>query len=152
MLMQACSVWRIPVRTLMDVSSLLLVLLHLILVRCHCTHTKHTNIRYNTIQCNTIQYNTIRYDTIQYDTSAHLSPYALHKYSNNNFLYFSLLFTPHTHTHTHTHTNSISDGKHTVFGQVLDDASMLTVRKCEAVPVNGSVPRLPLTITQCGEL
>ncbi|OEU16640.1 cyclophilin type peptidyl-prolyl cis-trans isomerase [Fragilariopsis cylindrus CCMP1102] len=44
------------------------------------------------------------------------------------------------------------DGKHTVFGQVLDDASMLTVRKCEAVPVNGSVPRLPLTITQCGEL
>ena len=44
------------------------------------------------------------------------------------------------------------DGKHTVFGRVLDDASMLTVRKCEAVPVNGSTPRLPLTITQCGEL
>ena len=48
----------------------------------------------------TIQYNTIQYITIRYDTSAHLSPYALHKYSNNNFLYFSLLFTPH-HTHTH---------------------------------------------------
>lgn len=44
------------------------------------------------------------------------------------------------------------DGKHTVFGRVLDDESMLTVRKCEAVPVNGSTPRLPLTITQCGEL
>jgi cyclophilin family peptidyl-prolyl cis-trans isomerase len=44
------------------------------------------------------------------------------------------------------------DGKHTVFGRVLDDASMLTVRKCEAVPVSGSTPRLPLTITQCGEL
>lgn len=44
------------------------------------------------------------------------------------------------------------DGKHTVFGQVLDEASMLTVKKCEAVPVNGTTPRLPLIITQCGEL
>ena len=46
------------------------------------------------------------------------------------------------------------DGKHTVFGRVLphDDESMLTVRKCEAVPVNGTTPRLPLTIVQCGEL
>mmetsp|Transcript_8625 Transcript_8625/g.18621 ORF Transcript_8625/g.18621 Transcript_8625/m.18621 type:complete len:190 (+) Transcript_8625:52-621(+) len=44
------------------------------------------------------------------------------------------------------------DGKHTVFGRVLDDTSMLTVRKCEAVPVNGTAPRLPLIISQCGEL
>lgn len=44
------------------------------------------------------------------------------------------------------------DGKHCVFGQVLDGASMLTVRKCEAVPVNGTTPRLPLRIIQCGEL
>jgi hypothetical protein len=117
--MQACSVWRIPVRILMDVSSLLLVLLHLILVRCRL------------------------YIHIRHDRT--LKSICL--YSNTNFFSFSFIF----HAHTHTHTTR-SDGKHTVFGQVLDDASMLTVRKCEAVPVNGSVPRLPLTITQCGEL
>jgi peptidyl-prolyl isomerase H (cyclophilin H) len=44
------------------------------------------------------------------------------------------------------------DGKHVVFGKVLDVASMLTVRKCEAVPVNGTTPRIPLKILQCGEL
>jgi peptidyl-prolyl isomerase H (cyclophilin H) len=44
------------------------------------------------------------------------------------------------------------DGKHVVFGQVLDADSMLTVRKCEAAPVNGSEPRLPIRIVQCGEL
>ena len=44
------------------------------------------------------------------------------------------------------------DGKHCVFGRVLDAASMLTVRKCEAVPVHGDKPRLPLQIVQCGEL
>ena len=44
------------------------------------------------------------------------------------------------------------DNKHVVFGQVLDDASMLTVRKCEAVPVNGTAPRIPISIIQCGEL
>lgn len=48
------------------------------------------------------------------------------------------------------------DGKHVVFGQVLDDGdSMLTVRKCEAVPVMSGGkgnPRIPLRIVQCGEL
>ena len=44
------------------------------------------------------------------------------------------------------------DEKHVVFGQVLDAASMLTVRRCEAVPVNGTTPRLPLRVTECGEL
>ena len=47
------------------------------------------------------------------------------------------------------------DGKHVVFGKVLDDVSMLTVRKCEAVPVMGGgkgKPRIPLRIVQCGEL
>lgn len=46
------------------------------------------------------------------------------------------------------------DGKHCVFGQVLDDASMLVVRKCEAVPVSGSKgkPRLTLRIAESGEL
>lgn len=32
------------------------------------------------------------------------------------------------------------DGKHVVFGKVLDAPSMLTVRKCEAVPVHGDKP------------
>eukprot|EP00977_Amphora_coffeiformis_P014622 scaffold4133_cov146-Amphora_coffeaeformis.AAC.6 len=46
------------------------------------------------------------------------------------------------------------DGKHVVFGKVLDAMSMLTVRKCEAVPVNGSTPRMPLrntaiTVSSC---
>ena len=44
------------------------------------------------------------------------------------------------------------DGKHVVFGKVLDEDSMLVVRKCEAVPVNGTEPRIPLRIVQCGEL
>ena len=45
------------------------------------------------------------------------------------------------------------DGKHVIFGHVLDDASMLTVRKCEAVPVSGgNRPRIPLRIAECGEL
>lgn len=44
------------------------------------------------------------------------------------------------------------DGKHVVFGQVLDGNSMLTVRKCEAAPVNGTQPRIPIRIVQCGEL
>jgi peptidyl-prolyl isomerase H (cyclophilin H) len=44
------------------------------------------------------------------------------------------------------------DRKHVVFGQVLDANSMLTLRKCEAVPVNGTTPRIPLKILQCGEL
>lgn len=44
------------------------------------------------------------------------------------------------------------DGKHVVFGQVLDAPSMLTVRKCEAVPVTDTKPRMPIRIVQCGEL
>jgi len=44
------------------------------------------------------------------------------------------------------------DGKHVVFGKVLDAPSMLTVHKCEAAPVDGSKPRVPIRIVQCGEL
>jgi peptidyl-prolyl isomerase H (cyclophilin H) len=44
------------------------------------------------------------------------------------------------------------DGKHVVFGKVLDAPSMLTVRKCEAVPVTGTKPRMPIRIVSCGEL
>lgn len=44
------------------------------------------------------------------------------------------------------------DNKHVVFGKVLDAPSMLTVRKCEAVPVTDTKPRMPIRIVQCGEL
>lgn len=44
------------------------------------------------------------------------------------------------------------DGKHCVFGKVLDPASMLTVRKIENTPVSGTEPRLPIRIVECGEL
>jgi peptidyl-prolyl isomerase H (cyclophilin H) len=44
------------------------------------------------------------------------------------------------------------DGKHVVFGQVLDAESMMTVRKCEAAPVDNSKPRIPIRIVECGEL
>lgn len=43
------------------------------------------------------------------------------------------------------------DGKHVVFGEVLD--GMLVVRKLESVPTGkNNRPRLDLEITQCGEL
>jgi peptidyl-prolyl isomerase H (cyclophilin H) len=47
------------------------------------------------------------------------------------------------------------DGKHVIFGKVLDDGeSMMTVKKMEAVPTKGGAnqPRVPLRIVQCGEL
>lgn len=44
------------------------------------------------------------------------------------------------------------DGKHCVFGKVLDAPSMLTVRKIENVPVTSSKPSLAVKIVQCGEL
>ena len=40
------------------------------------------------------------------------------------------------------------DGKHVVFGKVLDQSSMLTVRKIE----NTDVKRLKVTVAECGEL
>lgn len=45
------------------------------------------------------------------------------------------------------------DGKHVVFGKVLDSASLLTVRKIENVSTDAkSVPKLPVVVEQCGEL
>lgn len=45
------------------------------------------------------------------------------------------------------------DGKHTVFGKVLDQASIAIVRKIEntAVGPNGR-PKVPVVIDECGEL
>ncbi len=45
------------------------------------------------------------------------------------------------------------DGKHVVFGKVIDEESMLVVRKIENIPVNvGDKPKFPVVIDQCGEL
>lgn len=45
------------------------------------------------------------------------------------------------------------DGKHVVFGKVIDSASMMTVRKIEKTPVGAhSKPKIPVIISQCGEL
>lgn len=45
------------------------------------------------------------------------------------------------------------DGKHVVFGKLLDPASLLLLRKMESVPVGASSkPKLSVTITECGEL
>ena len=45
------------------------------------------------------------------------------------------------------------DGKHVVFGKVLDASSMMVVHKIEHVSTNAdSKPALPIIIAQCGEL
>lgn len=44
------------------------------------------------------------------------------------------------------------DGKHCVFGKVLDEESMFTVRKIENAPVQGTEPRIPIRVVECGEL
>eukprot|EP01038_Epipyxis_sp_PR26KG_P016395 gene16395-22350_t len=45
------------------------------------------------------------------------------------------------------------DDKHVVFGKVIDEESMLVVRKIENVPTGGqNKPKLPVTIEQSGEL
>jgi peptidyl-prolyl isomerase H (cyclophilin H) len=88
----------------------------------------------------------------------HLGKIMEHGTMGVEFLYISLIlstilyFFSFLNFHYHFCFLLFVDGKHTVFGKVLDDMSMLTVRKCEAVPVSGSTPRIPLRITQCGEL
>ena len=45
------------------------------------------------------------------------------------------------------------DGKHVIFGRVLDRASMQTVRMIEGVPVGaGHRPSLEIRVAECGEL
>ncbi len=45
------------------------------------------------------------------------------------------------------------DGKHVVFGKVIDSASMTTVRKIEKAAVGAqSKPKIPIVISECGEL
>ena len=45
------------------------------------------------------------------------------------------------------------DGKHVVFGKLLDEESLLVVRKIENIPVGANnKPNLPVVIEQSGEL
>eukprot|EP00622_Pseudochattonella_farcimen_P007922 FR744046.1.p1 GENE.FR744046.1~~FR744046.1.p1 ORF type:complete len:188 (+),score=26.02 FR744046.1:168-731(+) len=46
------------------------------------------------------------------------------------------------------------DGKHVVFGKVLDAPSLMVLRKCENVQVEpkSNKPKLPVVVAQCGEL
>ena len=45
------------------------------------------------------------------------------------------------------------DGQHVVFGRVIDNPSLLTVRKLENVSVGAnSKPKLDCVISECGEL
>ncbi|KDO34419.1 peptidyl-prolyl cis-trans isomerase H [Saprolegnia parasitica CBS 223.65] len=45
------------------------------------------------------------------------------------------------------------DGKHVVFGKLLDPASLLVMRKIESVQTGAAnKPKTPVTITECGEL
>ena len=45
------------------------------------------------------------------------------------------------------------DGKHVVFGQVMDGASLLTIRKIENIPVDAEgKPKQDIIIVECGEL
>lgn len=46
------------------------------------------------------------------------------------------------------------DGKHVVFGKVIDTASMMTVRKIEKTPIEktNSKPKVSVVISECGEL
>ena len=46
------------------------------------------------------------------------------------------------------------DGKHVVFGKVLDGPSLLTLRKIENVSTDltSNKPKLPVVIAECGEL
>jgi len=45
------------------------------------------------------------------------------------------------------------DGKHVVFGKLLDPASLLTMRKIENVSCGANnKPRLPVMVAECGEL
>jgi peptidyl-prolyl isomerase H (cyclophilin H) len=45
------------------------------------------------------------------------------------------------------------DGKHVVFGKTLDASSLLVLRRIENVPTGQlNKPKLPVVVTQCGEL
>lgn len=44
-------------------------------------------------------------------------------------------------------------GKHVVFGKVIDEDSLLVVRKIENIPVaTANKPKIPVTVDECGEL
>jgi peptidyl-prolyl isomerase H (cyclophilin H) len=102
-------------------------------------------------------------DFLNHDGTGQMSIYSTATFADENFLH------PHSQpgmlssANSGPNTNGCQffittgkadwlDGKHCVFGKVLDAASMLTVRKIENTPVNGTEPRLPIRIVECGEL
>lgn len=44
------------------------------------------------------------------------------------------------------------NGKHVVFGKLIDEASLLLMRKIEHISVINSKPKLPVVVDECGEL
>lgn len=62
---------------------------------------------------------------------------------NTNGCQFFITFAPAPHL----------DGKHVVFGRLMDAASLAVLRKIEAVPVGANArPRLEVVVSECGEL
>jgi peptidyl-prolyl isomerase H (cyclophilin H) len=102
-------------------------------------------------------------DFLNHDGSGQMSVYGTATFADENFLHQHSQPGMLSSANSGPNTNGCQffittgkadwlDGKHCVFGTVLDAASMLTVRKIENTPVNGTEPRLPIRIVECGEL
>ena len=102
-------------------------------------------------------------DFINHDGTGKMSIYSTTTFPDENFIHshdqVGLLSSANSGPNTNGCQFFITTGKadwldqkHVVFGKVLDANSMLTVRKIENTPVNGTEPRIPIRIIQCGEL
>ena len=61
---------------------------------------------------------------------------------NTNGSQFFILFEPQSHL----------DGRHTVFGRVVDEESMKLLRRLEDLGTQSGAPKQPIMISACGEL
>ena len=61
---------------------------------------------------------------------------------NTNGSQFFILFEPQLHL----------DGRHTVFGRVVDEESMKLLRRLEDLGTQSGAPKQPIMISACGEL
>lgn len=102
-------------------------------------------------------------DFLHHDGTGKMSIYGTATFPDENFLHSHAQAGLLSSANSGPHSNGCQffiltgkadwlDGKHCVFGKVLDAASMLTVRKVENTPVSGTEPRIPIRIVQCGEL
>jgi peptidyl-prolyl isomerase H (cyclophilin H) len=102
-------------------------------------------------------------DFIHHDGTGSTSIYGTTTFPDENFIYQhnqpGLLSCansgPNTNGCQFFITTAAADwlnNKHCIFGKVLDMNSMITIRKIENTPVNGTEPRIPIRIIQCGEL